>query len=123
MAKWSVTMGLLGVLVTGLIVVRLGRQSNWGSQQFWFLGLGALFPAWLVGFMDLLPSSTSQGLYTSLPPAALFSSSAALMGVILTEYIARRFRGLRFIRSPVGNWLLGMAALIPASAIALWNLF
>jgi hypothetical protein len=81
------------------------------------LGLAALGPAWLIAFVGLLGGSP-----TGRPEASSFlhlSSSAALLGIILSDAAVRQSG--RAYRS-VTYWLLGGAALVPAWGIALLGL-
>src|SRR2546422_833563 len=60
--------------------------SNWEPRQHWLVGLIALFPAWLIAFLGLLPSSGGPE-YDPLPRSALLSSVVALIGFGLDSYI------------------------------------
>ncbi len=116
MIRWSLALGILGILTTGLAVISLNRR---GAQQSWLLGLGALFPAWLVAFLGQLtfPSDPMEG--GSLPASAVLSSGAALLGIIFSDMAVRRLEKSRHLVSPLWRWLLGVAALVPAWCIAL----
>lgn len=124
MLTWSVIVGVLGICGMGLWMVYCSRQEpQWQPQWFWLLGLLALFPAWLFTFLSLVGSTPgSGGVEVALPPSALFSSGAALLGVVGTDAAVRRLlasgRGLR----PVIAWLFGVASLVPAWGIALSGL-
>ena len=124
MLAWSILIGMLGICGTGLGIVYGSRyRPQWQPQWFWLLGLAALFPAWLVTFLSLFGSpSGSAGVEVAVPPAALFSSGAALLGVVGTDAAVRRLlasgRGLR----PVMAWLFGIVSFVPAWGIALSGL-
>lgn len=123
MTRWSVVIGLLGILGTALFLKRLGGGvSQWTTRQSWLMGVAGLFPAWLFGFLALLGSSAGKSPDTPLPPSALFSSAAALFGIIITEAAVRRGRIPEILSTPWGCWLLGLAALLPAWGITLWHL-
>src|SRR5262249_36474762 len=82
MIKFSIILGILGLLGTAAAMPYLGRWvSNWGLRQHWLVGLTALFPAWLIAFLGLLPSSVGPE-YDPLPRSALLSSVVALLGVV-----------------------------------------
>ena len=116
----SVIVGIVGLLVSGAVVLyRKGGASEGKAQQYWLLGLAGLFPAWLVAFLSLLPSATRPGGDTPLPPRALFSSVAGLLGVIATDYLLRRLQKSGCALRPLTYWLIGWAALLPALAVAL----
>ncbi len=123
MTRWSVVIGLLGILTTAFVLKRLaGGTSRWTTQQYWLLGVAGLFPAWLFGFLALLGSFGGASPDTPLPPSALFSSVAALFGIIITEAAVRHGRIPEFLSTPWMCWLLGLAALLPAWGIGLWYL-
>jgi hypothetical protein len=120
---WSLLLGLVGILGTGAAVRPLqvktpGREL----RQYWFLGLAALFPAWLIAFLGLLQPATEQPVDVPLPPPALFSSAAGLIGLIATDYVLRRLQkpGANF--RAVTWWLLGWLALFPAWMVLLLSL-
>ncbi len=120
MTKWLVILGILGIFGTGVVTVRLSRWTSHQKPQYcWFLGIAALFPAWLIAFIGLLPSSTGQAAEVSLPPSAILSSGVALFGIILTDYTLRRLSRAGQVLPPLAYWALGVAALLPAWCIAL----
>jgi len=121
MVRLSVALGVLGVAMISAGWPHLRRYvPYWGPRQHWILGLAALFPAWLIAFMGLLPSSPG-GFETSLPRPALFSSAAVLLGVIFTDGLARHLQSRTDDQWPLLYCLLGMAALIPGWFIALFS--
>lgn len=117
---WSVATGALGVLVTWLLATR--RQSPSSPVASWILGLAAVGPAWLIAFLGLLGPSSIARPDPSLKVAFIFSSSAALLGIILSDAVVRRFRASGHEHSPATYWLLGVTALLPAWVIALLGL-
>jgi len=122
MTKFSIILGVLGLFATGAVMPYFsGWVSNWGPRQYWLLGLMALFPAWLVAFLRLLPSSVGPE-YNPLPRLALLSSVVALLGVVFTDSAVRRLDKLGYSLSPFAYWLLGAAGLVPAWGTALWIL-
>lgn len=123
MIKWSLIFGVLGVIVTGVMIPYLSKRvSPWGPLQQWFVGIAALFPAWLIAFVGLLPSSTVNSDQVPLPPVAIISSSAALFGIVLTHYAVRRLHRSGPALHPIAYWLLGLAAIIPGWCVALFNI-
>lgn len=123
MIAGSVLAGVLGVLGTGGGMMWFARrQSPRGPIFYWVLGLAALLPAWLIGFVGLLGSSMGERPEPSLSVPFILSSSAALLGVILTDAAVGRLRGSVRERRPVTYWLLGVIALLPAWGIALLSL-
>jgi hypothetical protein len=124
MLIWSVIVGVLGICGMGLWMVYGSRQEpQWQPQWFWFLGLAALFPAWLFTFLSLLESPSGSGVAeVALPPPALFSSGAALLGVVGTDAAVRRLLASGRSLRPVMAWLFGIASLVPAWGIALSGL-
>ena len=122
MTKFSIVLGVLGILGTGAVVLYLSRWvSNWGPRQHWLLGLMALFPAWLIVFLGLLPSSVGPE-RNPLPRSALLSSVVALLGVVFTDTVIRRLDKSGYFLSTFKYWLLGLAGLLPAWLITLWIL-
>jgi hypothetical protein len=114
MAWLSIVLGVLGLFTTGAVVPYLNRWvSNWGPRQHWLLGLMALFPAWLIAFLGLLPSSVGPE-YNPLPRSAFLSSVVALLGVVFTDTAVRRLDKSGYFLSPFKYWLLGLAGLLPA---------
>jgi surface polysaccharide O-acyltransferase-like enzyme len=124
MTRLSIVLGVLGLFATGAVVPYLNRWvSNWRPQHHWFLGLAALFPAWLIALLALLPDSIEPGQRAPLPRSVLLCSVTALFGVIFTEMAARQLDKRGYSLSPFSYWLLGVAGLVPAWVIALWILF
>jgi len=123
MIAGSVVAGVLGVLGTCAGMTWFARrQSPRGPIFYWVLGLAALLPGWLIAFVGLLGSSTGERPEPSLELPFILSSSAALLGVILTDAALGRLRGSGREHRPVTYWLLGVAALAPAWGIALLGL-
>jgi hypothetical protein len=121
--KPSIFLGVLGLFVTGVAVPYLSRWvSNARPQHHWFLGLAALFPAWLIAFLTLLPDSIEPGRGGPLPRSALLCSVAALFGVILTETAVRQLDKRGYTLSSFTYWFLGVVGLVPSWFIALWIL-
>ena len=122
MTKLSVVLGVLGLVATAAVMPYLSRWvSNWGPRQYWLVGLMALFPAWLIAFLGLLPSSVGPE-YNPLPRSALLSSVVALLGVVFTDTAVRRLDKSGYYLSPFTYWLLGATGLVPAWVVALWIL-
>ncbi len=122
MARLSIVLGVLGLFGTGTVVPYLRSWvSNWRPQHHWFLGLAALFPAWLIAFLGLLPSSVGPE-NNPLPRSALLSSVVALLGVVFTDTAVRRLDKSGYFLSFFNYWLLGIAGLLPAWLVTLWIL-
>ena len=120
MTKFSIILGVLGLFGTAAGVPYLsGLGSNWGPRQHWLLGVMALFPAWLIAFLGLLPLSVGPE-YNPLPRSALLSSVVALLGVVFTDTAVRRLDRSGYFLSPFKYWLLGLVGLLPAWLITLW---
>lgn len=121
---WSVVAGLLGVLGTWVGMIRLTqRQSPPSPVLYWILGVASLLPAWGIAFVGLFGSAPVVGRpEPSLSVPFILSSSAGLLGVILTDAAVRRLHASGQPRRPVTDWLLGVAALAPAWCIALLGL-
>jgi len=89
---------------------------------YWIFGLAALLPAWLVAFLGLLGSLTGRFPERSREVWWILSSSAAILGVIVTDGVVRKWREAAKAPPPVRYWLVGMGALAPAWGIALVGL-
>ncbi len=125
MTSVSVVLGFLGLLASAAMVQHIRRWvPNPGPKHCWFLGLAALFPAWLLAFLALIPSPvlSGQGSRAALPPRVILCSGAALLGVIFTDMAARWLDKSGHSLSPFTYWLLGTTGLLPAWLFALWIL-
>ena len=124
MTKWSVAVGVLGILGTGAVVTYLSRRaSHREPERYWLLGLAALLPAWLIAFVGLLgaaPLERRPELSSSV--SWILSSSAALLGLILTDAALRRLRESGQTHRAVTYWLVGVFTFLPAWGIALLGL-
>jgi uncharacterized membrane protein len=81
------------------------------------VGLPALLFAWIVPFVALLNASgTIYG-----PPRKTFmgASAAAILGVLVSDWLINREEKRESERRPLVSWLLGVAALVPAWLVAL----
>lgn len=117
---WSLIVGLTGLFTTGAAVPFVARRSSEPKPQlYWFFGLAGLFPAWLMAFLGLLQPVAQQAADVPLPPLALFSSAAGLLGIIATDYWLRRSQNAGYTFAPVRYWTLGWLALLPAWFIAM----
>lgn len=116
MITWSVVAAALGICGTGAFVA--DPNSQWPRQspeRCWFLGMAALFPAWLIAFLGVLAPAGG-----SMPRFVLISaSSTPLLGIIITDMVIRRVREGNKVRRPVTYWFLGVAAILPGWGIAL----
>jgi hypothetical protein len=115
--------GALGVPVTWFMTAYLARRRPPSNPVVsWVLGLAALGPAWLTAFLGLLGPSPIGRPEAFLKVAFILSSSAALLGVILSDAAVRRLRASGREHRPATYWLLGVAGLFPTWAIALLGL-
>jgi hypothetical protein len=116
----SAIIGAVGLLAGGIALFYLeGKALEWSARHYWVLGLASLFPAWLAAFLALLPPLTRETAEAPLPPKAILSSGAALLGVIATDYLLRRRQKSERALHPVVCWMIGWAALLPGWLIAL----
>ena len=120
MTRWSIFAGVLGLLGSWLATTYLARrQSKPRPELYWFLGIAALLPAWLTAFMGLLGRASGPRPEKILTGAWILSSSAFLLGVILTDAVLRRLRESGRDHRPLTYWILGVLALVPGWGIAL----
>ena len=123
MITWSLLAGILGVLGTWLGTVLLTRrQSTRWQEIYWLLGIAAFLPAWLIAFLDLLGRSSGPRPEKALIASWILSSSAALLGVILTDGALKRLRESGRDPRPMTCWLFGVVVLLPGWGIALLGL-
>ncbi|MFQ5852371.1 MAG: hypothetical protein ACE5JU_17540 [Candidatus Binatia bacterium] len=123
MTRWSILVGIVGMLGAGLVLGYLRRRkSDLAPERYWLCGLAALAPAWLISLLALLEQWTGQGPDTPLPPSVILSSSAALLAVIITDWAVRHLDRRGPAWRAMTYWLLGVLAFVPAWAIALWAL-
>lgn len=116
MGRASIVAALVGVLGTLVGMLRL-RTSGGSPYLYWTLGLVALLPAWLIAFLGVLGPSIIGRPESGVP--FISSSSAALVGTIVSDALVRRLRDSARPHGPVTYWLLGLGALGPAWGIAL----
>ncbi len=115
----SLAVGLLGVLATRAALLRLAeRETSSDPHVPWVLGLVGLMPAWLITFIALLGSSPAPRLPLGSAAAWITSSSAALIGTIVTEALVRS-AGESGGRPISTYWTYGLAALLPAWLISI----
>lgn len=123
MIGWSILAGVVGLLASRLAMAYLAQpQSKRPAELYWFLGIAALLPAWLTAFMGLLGRASGPRPEKILTGAWILSSSAALLGVILTDAGLRRLRESGRDHKPLTYWILGVLALVPGWGIALLGL-
>ena len=121
---WSVLAGGAGLLATWIAMSRLAqRPSEVQPVVSWVLGLAGLAPAWLIALVGLLGASPLERRQQSLPILAwLVSSSAALLGLLLSDTAFRRLRDSGRDHRPRAYWLVGLMAFLTAWASALLGL-
>ena len=118
----SAIAGALGLLGSGVLAAHLGRGRLLRSAAgYWVLGLTGVLPGWLVAFWGLLGPSVGRPRPGSAV-AWILSSTAGLLGVIVTDAIASRLREASEDCRPMRQWLLGVMALAPAWIVALVGL-
>jgi len=117
--KWSALGGVLWVLGTGVGTAYLTRQNTSRHPPiYWLLGIAALLPPGMIAFAGLLGSVTGPRPEKILTAAWILSSSAALLGVIVTDALLKRFGESGRGHRPLTSWLRGIVALLPGWAIA-----
>ena len=112
----SLAVGLLGLLSTRAALPRLAEGGD--PHAPWALGLVGLAPAWVITFVALLGSSPAPRLPVWSAAAWIASSSAALIGAIVTEALVRGASASGG-RPLAWYWTYGLAALLPAWLIAI----
>ena len=123
MIRWSVIIGLVGVLGTWALTIRLSRTApSRPPELYWVLGLAALFPAWLIASLGLLGRTAGRFPEMSVAAWWILSSAAAVLGVLLTDEMVRRRRAASERHPPARYWLLGVETFAPAWGIALLGL-
>ena len=115
---WSLAFGIIGVAVSRWGARALARRGSPPTPRaLWVVGLPALLFAWIVPFVALLNASgTIEG-----PPRKTFmgASAAAILGVLVSDWLINREEKRESGRRPLVSWLLGVAALVPAWLVAL----
>jgi hypothetical protein len=119
---YLITMAVVGILGTGSAASYLQEKiDRWRPQYFWFLGLIALFPVWLLRFFAILLPATKEAGDVPLPPRAILASGVALLGVIASDFLVRRMQRSSSVRSGLAFWILGVIALLPALCVTFLN--
>jgi hypothetical protein len=113
--KVSLIVGIAGVLASGVAVFFLKDRP---PRHPWLLGIAGLFPAWLVAFLTVIQPASQSAVDVPLPPRALLSSAAGLIGIIATDYLLRRSQQSGRVLAPLMWWMIGLMALVPAWLIA-----
>ena len=115
---WSLAFGIIGVAVSRWGARALARRGSPPTPRaLWVVGLPALLFAWIVPFVALLNASgTIYG-----PPRKTFmgASAAAILGVLVSDWLINREEKRESERRPLVSWLLGVVALVPAWLVAL----
>jgi hypothetical protein len=115
---WSLAFGIVGVAVSRWGARALARRGAPPTPRaLWVVGLPALLFAWIVPFVALLNASgTIYG-----PPRKTFmgASAAAILGVLVSDWLINREEKRESGRRPLVSWLLGVVALVPAWLVAL----
>ncbi len=115
----SVVVGILGALASRAWMRRVAQRAATADPHVpWSIGLLGLMPGWLIAFVALLGTSPAPRLQGAAEAAWILSSSAALLGTIVTEALLRRAAESGAAPGPLVYWKYGVAALIPAWAIA-----
>jgi uncharacterized membrane protein (GlpM family) len=111
MNKVSLIIAFIGVLASGAALLFLKSKE---PRHYWLLGLAALFPGWLVAFLAVIDPASQSRVEVPLPPRALLSSAAGLVGVIATDYFIRRAQARGGELHPLTCWIGGVIALLPS---------
>ena len=114
-------------VVLSLLVATLGLvASRWASRVLarrdadrdphvhWALGLVALLPGWIVGFVALLGSAPVRRPEPVAAVAWTVSAAVALIGAIATEARVRRRAETGDGATPAWQWRMGVLTLVPA---------
>jgi len=109
--KVSLIIAVVGLLASAVATIFLKDRP---PRHYWLLGLASLFPAWLIAFLTVIQPASQSPVDVPLPPRALLSSSAGLIGIIATDYFLRGSQQSGRVLTPVMWWLIGWAALVPA---------
>lgn len=112
----SIVLAGIGIVLSGLAVLLFGVKLG-SPERHWFVGMGAMVPAWLVGFLVFLTGLAAAEKGVRIYLAA--SSAAALLGVIGTEYGVRYLKSRSSVVHPAVFWLLGLIALVPSWLVLL----
>ena len=116
----SLVLAFLGLVATRTAVANLAAGAHARDPHvYWILGVVALLPAWLVPFVALMGTVPTPRIYLSWAIPWALSSSAALIGAIVSEAAVRRGVGSAAPRSPAWCWRLGAVWFAPAWGIAL----
>ena len=116
----SLVLGALGLIATRTAVTNLAAGAHERDPHvYWTLGLVALLPAWLVPFVALMGTAPTPRVYLSWAIPWALSSSAGLIGAIVSEAAVRRGVGTSAPRPPARCWQLGVVWFVPAWVIAL----
>ncbi|HEY2989057.1 MAG TPA: hypothetical protein VGL11_15100 [Candidatus Binatia bacterium] len=111
MNKVSLIIAVVGVFASGVAVVFLKDRP---PRHSWLLGIAGLFPAWLIAFLTVIQPASQSAVDVPLPPRALLSSAAGLIGIIATDYLLRRSQESGRVLTAVMWWMIGWASLVPA---------
>ncbi len=114
MTKWSIIAGMLGIIAA---VVAITRPRYRTARRCWLLGAASLFPAWLLAFIALLGTSVRDA-EVSLPQPVILSSSAALLGLIISDFLQRHLESSGRGHSILTYWIIGTASFVPGWCIA-----
>lgn len=115
---FSIWAGVSGVLA-GALALTYFRGRLGSPERYWLVGVAAVAPAWVIALTVLLGGLSGEDPDKTLKAFLAASSACALLGVIVTEFCARRLQ----LRSPVLHWLLGAAALMPSWGLILWRVW
>jgi hypothetical protein len=116
----SLLLAFLGLVATRTAVANLAAGAPAREPHvYWLLGVVGLVPAWLVPFIALMGAVPTPRIYLSWAIPWALSSSAALIGAIVSEAAIRRGLGSDPPRAPARCWWLGALGFAPAWVIAL----
>lgn len=115
---WSLALAAVGLGVSRWGARRLqDRGSSVTPRALWVTGLPALLFAWLVPFVSLLNAAGGA----DGPPRKAFmgASAAAIVGVLVSDWLIAREEKRAAPARPLVWWLLGAVSLVPAWLVAL----
>jgi hypothetical protein len=117
----SLVAGAVGIAVSRLVLGRLARRPEPPEPTLaWVLGLAGVMPGWVVAFLGLLGAAAEP--IGPVRLAFVTSSAGGLLGAIVTDVIARHLRASGPERPSALYWLLGVLAIAPAWAMALFGI-
>ncbi len=116
----SIWLGVLGVLA-GALAAACFRGRLRKPERYWFVGLAATGPAWIIALMVLLGGISGENPDKGMKALLALSTAGGLIGVIATEFCVRWIKAQTATAPPVVYWFLGTVALLPSWGFLLWK--